>query len=194
MHADSEDMQIIDIHLAEMAGWRALLSKAQFVAKLELHTMLEEYLVRMLYRTTRDPMPVSYDEPSDYIRAVVGRPIKDPEDLRVVGDRCLMFAGLFSEHAIGKDVSIAYFVKIGQAAYQEFGQYAGDPVFWMLSEFFVDVMDVLQTLREVEHDNSCIDPLNAYQLWHDTGSAHAWTTLQRITSALPGDDQSVALH
>ncbi len=54
MHADSEDMQIIDIHLAEMAGWRALLSKAQFVAKLELHTMLEEYLVRMLYRTTRE--------------------------------------------------------------------------------------------------------------------------------------------
>ncbi len=194
MKADSGNMPVIDIHLAEMAGWRALLSKAQFVAKVELHTMLEEYLVRMLYRTTRPPASKSHGQPFDHQQATLGQPIEDAEDLRAIGDHCLLFVGLFPEQAIGRDMPISYFVKVGQAAYQEFGQYAREPVFWMLSEFFVEVMDVLHTLREVEHEDPCIDALNAYQLWHDTGSTHAWTMLRRITSALPGEDQSTALH
>ena len=64
----------------------------------------------------------------------------------------------------------------------------------MLSEFFVDVMDVLQTLREVRYEDSAIDPLNAYQLWSETGSAHAWQVLRRCTSALPGAGESTAIH
>jgi hypothetical protein len=187
-------MQEIGIHLAEMAGWRALLTKAQFVAKLELHTVLEEYLVGMLFRTVGTPSPGQGSKTMECLHNVADQTSNDAKDLRTIGDHCLLFAGLFPEQAAGKNLPIAYFVEVGQAAYREFGQVVEDPMFWMLAEHFVDTMDVLQTLREVENENICIDPLDAYQLWHDTGSAHAWQILQRFTSALPGCEASAALH
>ena len=187
-------MQGIEIHLAEVAGWRALLTKAQFVAKLELHTLLEEYLVGMLFRTVGTPSPGQGPKAMEFLHNVADQASDNVTDLRTIGDHCLLFAGLFPEQAAGKNIPIAYFVEVGQAAYREFGQVVEDPMFCMLAEHFVDTMDVLQTLREVENENICIDPLNAYQLWRDTGSAHAWQILQRFTSALPARDHSAVLH
>jgi len=187
-------MQRIDIHLAEMAGWRALLTKAQFVAKLELHSPLEEYLIGMLFRTVGTPTTGQGKPPMEFLNNVADQTSDNANDLRTIGDHCLLFSGLFPERAASKNVPITYFVEVGQAAYQEFGQAVDEPIFGMLAEYFVDAMDVLQTLREVEHENVCIDPLNAYQLWHDTGSAHAWRILQRFTSALPASEYSAALH
>jgi hypothetical protein len=203
-------MQAIDIHLAEMAGWRALLTKAQFVANVEIHTVLEEYVVRMVYRATRAPLRHGFS-PRDagsggHDQAVhdgrivelanaVGREAADDiADLRVIGDQCLLCAGLFLEQAARRNVPIAHFVEVGRAAYREYGQYAEEPIFAMLSDYFVDVMDILQTVRELEYERACIDPLDAYQLWRDTGSIHAWDTLRRFTSALPGADQGTAVH
>lgn len=192
--AASREMETIDIHLAEMAGWRALLSKAQFAAKIELHTMLEEYLVRMLFRTTKYSSLKSGDCPPELLLTVAEQDLQDLEDLRVVGDHCLMFAGLFPEQAIVRNLPISYFVKVGQAAYQQYREHVDEPIFGMLAEFFVDVMDVLQTLRELEHNDVCIDPLNAYHLWRDTGSAQAWNVLRRATPALPSNSFSFAIN
>lgn len=40
-------------HLTETAGWRALFTKKQFLAKTELHSDIDEYLVRLLFRATK---------------------------------------------------------------------------------------------------------------------------------------------
>lgn len=187
-------MQTIDIHLTEMAGWRALLARAQFAAKIDLHPSLEEHLISVLFRTTRNP-----ERNYTFYAAVpqqnaTEQNAEELEDLRLVGDQCLMFAGLFPEQAIARNLPISYFVKVGQAAYQQYWDHMGDPLFGMLAEFFVDVMDVLQTLRELDRNKSYIDPLNAYQLWRDTGSAQAWNVLRRSTRALPSNSYSFALN
>lgn len=187
-------MQAVEIHLAEMAGWRALLTKAQFLVKLELHTGLEEYLVRMLFRAIRESDLTLDNRSTEFHAAVVDGPSDDLDELRAIGDHCLLFAGLFPEQAIGKNMPISYFVEVGRAAYGEFGRHVDEPVFPMLSEFFVDVMDVLQTLREVEYESAVLDPLNAFQLWQDTGSVRAWQILRRSTTALPASEQSTAVH
>jgi hypothetical protein len=36
--------------------------------------------------------------------------------------------------------------------------------------------------------------MNAYQLWHDTGSQHAWQVLRRLTPALPARDANTVRH
>ena len=120
--------------------------------------------------------------------------MEDLEDLRLVGDHCLLFAGLFPEQAIVRNLPISYFVKVGQTAYQQYRERTGELIFGVLSESFVDVMDVLQTLREFEHEDVSMDPLNAYQLWRDTRSAQAWNVLRRATPALPGNSLSFAIN
>lgn len=187
-------METIDIHLAEMAGWRALLARAQFVAKIELHPVIEKYLVRVLFRTTKSAEIKRGDGVTAQWQNAPELIVEALEDLRLVGNQCLLFAGLFPEQAIVRNLPISYFVKVGQAAYQQYCDHMNDPFFGMLSEYFVDVMDVLQTLREVEQNERCIDPLNAYQLWRDTGSAQAWNVLRRATPALPSNSLSFAIN
>jgi hypothetical protein len=187
-------METIDIHLAEMAGWRALLGKAQFVAKIELHPMLEEYLVRVLFRTTKSPNLAQSGHVPELFETVAEQNLEDLEDLRAVGDHCLIFAGLFPEQAIVRNLPVSYFVRVGQAAYQQYAEHVDEPIFGMLSQFFVDVMDVLQTLSEVENKDVCIDPLNAYHLWRDTGSARAWNVLRRASPAPPSNALSFAIN
>ena len=187
-------MQSIDIHLAEMSGWRALLGKCQFTAKSELHPLLEEYLVRLLFRTTKSTDSDKLAQAFDPFKRFTDNPLVNSEEFRAIGDHCLVYSGLFPEQAILRNLPISYFVKVGCDAYAEYAQYSDDPVYRMLSTFFVDVMDVLLTLREVEQKEVVIDPLNAYHLWRDTGSAAAWKFLGRHTLCLPGNDVSIAIN
>ena len=46
-------MHSIARHLTETAGWRALFTKKQFLAKTEPHPDIDEYLVRLLFRATK---------------------------------------------------------------------------------------------------------------------------------------------
>ncbi len=183
---------MIDNHLADTAPWRALLTKAQFVARVELHGLVEEYLVGVLFRTSIAPTSMAAG-----IIAARGDRIeqrRDADTLRAIGDHCLIYAGLYPEHAIGHDVPLADFVRVGAAAYREFGKLTADPMFTLLAECYVEIIGVLHTLRDVEDDAACIDPMNAFQLWQDTGSTHAWHTLRRLTDSLPVATRSHARH
>lgn len=183
---------MIDNHLADTAPWRALLTKAQFVARVELHGLVEEYLVGVLFRTSIAPACVD----ANMIATEAGR-FEEPQDvdtLRAIGDHCLIYAGLYPEHAIGRDVPLTDFVREGAAAYRKFGALTADPMFTLLADCYVEIIGVLHTLRDVEDDAACLDPMNAFQLWQDTGSVHAWHTLRRLTDSLPMATRSCALH
>jgi hypothetical protein len=189
---DTGSMQTIDNHLADTAPWRALLTKAQFVARVELHALVEEYLVGVLFRTSISPGPMG----ESILSAESGRfeQSGNPDTLRTIGDHCLVYAGLYPEHAIKRDVPLAYFVRVGEAAYREFGNLTADPMFTLLADCLVEIVGVLHTLRDVEDDAVCLDPMNAFQLWQDTGSVHAWDTLRRFTDSLPVAIISGARH
>lgn len=183
-------MDMIDNTLADLAPWRAMLTKAQFIAKVELVRDVEEYLVGMLFRAR--------ELPEDFAEHMVENGGSDKidslEDLRTIGDQCLICAGLFPELALRRGVPITYFVKVSRAAYEEYGQIMASDLFPLLAAHLVDIVGVLQTAREIDNNGRCMDAINAHQLWQDTGSVHAWQTLQRFTDAIPAPTSSTIIH
>lgn len=185
-----------EIQLAEVAGWRALLTEAQHVARVYLAPAVEDYLFRLLYQVVGHP-----DHSKEIARAFVERLAERrtvSHALLAVGDESLILAGLFPEHAIRKGIPITYFVQVGMNAYREFAalqsEASAGTTYTTLANQFVDLLDVLHTLRELQQDTPCIDALNAYQLWREVGSSHAWQVLRQFTSALPGLHPTNARH
>lgn len=169
------------------AGWRALLTQAQHVARVYLDPVAEDYLLRLLARAVGSPGGLASDA-----QAFIGRLAARTAPLQAivaVGDESLLFGGLFPEQAIRKGIPITYFVQVGINAYREYATMQRDPVahdlYSMLASDFVELMDVLHTLRDLEQSGPCLDAMNAYQLWRDTGSTHAWRVLRRFTSGSP---------
>lgn len=93
--------------------------------------------------------------------------------LQMVGDECLLYAGLFPQAASNKQVKISYFVELGQSAYISISQTSQD-LFNTLAIHFVLLMDVLQSIGE----RSLLLPLEAYELWQEVGSQRAYDILQ----------------
>ncbi|MGE0857969.1 MAG: hypothetical protein AB7I01_03440 [Gammaproteobacteria bacterium] len=173
-----------ELHIAETAGWRALLTHAQLSAGVRISPAVEEHLVSLLFRhvgagtSTRDLESGFIDRIDRILHA-------DTSDPSVVGDQCLLFAGLFPEHAIQKGVPVSYFVEVGRHAFREFASKHKSDIHTLLADEFVAAMDTLQTLRVLQSGEPCLDGFNAYNLWHDLGSAHGWRMLRAMTSALP---------
>jgi hypothetical protein len=173
-----------NLHIAATAGWRALLTHAQHAAGVGLTAPVEEHLVTMLYRYVGADVT-----PSDIENGLLDRMDRvvnaDTSKRSVVGDQCLLFAGLIPEHAIRKGLPIAYFVQLGCDAYRQHSSRHESTLYAALADEFVVAMDTLQTLRVMQCGQPCIDGFNAFHLWHDHGSRHGWRVLQSMTSSLP---------
>lgn len=184
------------IQLSELAGWRALLTEAQHVARVYLAPAIEDYLVRLLRQAVGAPRGLAADAQA-FVERLAAR-AGTQHELVAVGDESLVFAGLFPEQAIRKGIPITYFVQVGVNAYREYAATQREaPVralFTSLATQFVDVLDVLHTLRELEQTTPCIDAMNAYQLWRETGSTHAWQVLRQFTSGSPCLHPTTARH
>lgn len=191
-------MNSTEIRLAEVAGWRALLTEAQHLARLYLAAEIEEYLVRLLYQVIGRPGGTVVQDAQAFIERLAMARGRAGNALLAVGEESLVFAGLFPEQAIRKGIPITYFVQVGVNAYRELAavlpQGAMRGICTDMADRFVDVLDVLHTLREMQSDVPCIDGLNAYQLWREAGSSHAWQVLRQLTSAFPGPHASDIRH
>ena len=74
------------------------------------------------------------------------------QNMRYVGDQCLILSGLFPERAQKRNVSLGYYVDLGKNSYM---QLAGasrylkvdNELFYELGIHFVGLMDVLHSLR-----------------------------------------------
>ena len=173
-----------ELHIAETAGWRALLTHAQLAGGVRLTPAVEEHMVALVFRYVGSEITVK-DIENGFIDRVDRILNADTSNPAVVGDQCLLFAGLFPEHAIRKGVPIAYFVEVGRNAYREYASKHESDIHALLAEEFVRCMDTLQTLRVLQSGEPCIDGFNAYNLWRDLGSAHGWRMLRSMTTALP---------
>jgi hypothetical protein len=183
-------MHPTEIQLAEIAGWRALLTEAQHAARAYLPPGVEGYVVRLLYRTIGRPDANLADDAGDFIERFATLASRAEHDAVTVGDQSLVFAGLFPEQAIRKGIPLAYFVQVGIHAYRDYAAASVDSgvraSYIALADHFVAALDVLHTLRERQQNAPCIDALNAHQLWAEVGSSHAWQVLRRLTNGLPG--------
>lgn len=175
--------------------WLALVSEAKVAAACRLDEDMESYLVFLLMRFTEKPEIAASVMALDYLRSMQLSGHLAQDQLREIGDKCLLYSGLFPERAARRRVKVSYFVDLGRSAYQHLSGRLGHDaamLYQRLAHTFVGLMDVLQTMRELGQQQARPDPLKAYELWRDTGSAHARKKLQAITAATPiviGDDE-----
>ncbi|MBN9286426.1 MAG: hypothetical protein BGO43_06925 [Gammaproteobacteria bacterium 39-13] len=179
-------MRTLILHPTTTAQWHALLTEAQQSSAIYLKEDLESYLVFLLMRFTGEPEIASSILGLDFLHGY--QRLENPQQyyqLKDVGDKCLLFAGLFPGRAIKKRVKLSYFVKLGQTAYSTLSNYLStqEELFFKLCYEFPKLMDVLQAMRENSH--SAVDLLQSLELWHETGSSLSWQRLCEATSALP---------
>jgi hypothetical protein len=184
----------IDLHLPEAAGWRGLLTQAQQSLGCLLPEQVEEYVVRLLYRTLGHAIAPQSLQASEAARRLFAAGSARATNLAAIGDQSLLLAGLFPDHAIRQRIPLSYFVNTGQYAYREHAATLPQhdrPLYRALGEHFVPVLDVLLSIRDTNDGGPCLDGLTAFQLWSESGSSHGWHTLRQMTSALPAGVTSV---
>ena len=167
-----------------IALWHDIVHQAEQSCSITLKEDLESYLVFLLMRYTSKPELVKQIIALEFMQSIELRPAKRTIALQDVGDKCLLFAGLFPSIAEKKLVRLSYFVKLGQAAYVGISRKTND-LYDHLSHQFVLLMDVLQSIRQ--YSQACPDllPLQAYEQWNDTGSQRALSILRQYSSSIP---------
>lgn len=170
------------------AQWRQLVNDAQSGARHRLDEELESYLVFLLMRFSHDPKVVLSVLALDYLESHQATGHVRSERLREVGDRCLLFSGLFPQLAQRRRVSVDYYVSLGQGAYSQLSgsvTHGLGATYRHLAQAFVSLMDVLHNMRRLGGHPSVLDPLRALELWQRTGSRSGWLDLQTVSTATP---------
>ncbi len=181
-------MQKLLLNPTPTAQWHALVSEAQHAAEQPLNETLESYLIFLLIRFMDKPEFVNRVLAIDYLESLLKDGQRRRNQLRDIGDQCLLFSGLFPQRAKRKRVRISYYVDLGRSSYHALSEQLNDntaELFDSLSKDFVLLMDTLQTMRAIGTGQSCLTPLDAYHLWNDTNSRGAYLELRHYTTASP---------
>jgi len=173
------------------AQWHDLINEAQAAAHCQLNVTLESYLVFLLERFTRRPEIMSTILSMDYLEATT-QAKQNHDQLRDIGDRCLLFSGLFPQIAERRLVKISYFVSLGRSAYHQLAANIDNrkeqinDLYTCLTHGFVQLMDILQAIRGLDDShNDRLKPLQAFELWQETGSQQAYQAIRAINDGLP---------
>ena len=103
----------------QTALWVDLVHEAEHDAAAPLGEELESYLVFLLIAHMRDTHLHRNAIAIDYLLAKAQAGQRHREELRTVGDRCLLLAGLYPEQARQRMVGLEYFIAMGSQAYNE---------------------------------------------------------------------------
>lgn len=163
------------------ALWHEIVHEAEQSCAILLKEEIESYLVFLLMRYIDKPEFVKQIVALDFLQGMDLTPARREGALRDVGDKCLLFAGLFPSIATTRLVRLSYFVKMGQTSYFRISRKSND-LYDHLSNQFVMMMDVLQSIRQYSAKCPDLLPLQAYELWNDTGSPRALAMLKQYTS------------
>ncbi len=178
------------------AQWHALVNEAAQRCDCRLDETLESYLVFLLMRFTGRPEVTASVLALEFLQGAHASGRARREQLQEVGDKCLLFSGLFPRRADRCLVRVGYFVALGRTAYHELAASlarGAAETYTRLSEGFVTLMDVLQAMRGMT-GNPALTQLAAVELWHDTASRGALRQLQGYTDATPVADPSGRRH
>jgi hypothetical protein len=166
------------------ALWRDIIHEAEATCEILLNEDLECYLVFLLARYTNKPEVLKQIMASELLEGLKLTRNKREIALQDVGDKCLIFSGLFPNMAEKRMVKVSYYVGIGQSAYDTLSKKRND-IYYLLAKQFVSLMDVLQSIRQYSKEFPDLAPLQAYDLWNETSSSRALSVLKRTTNAHP---------
>ncbi len=165
--------------------WQNLVTEAGQLCNIILTEELESYLVFLLMRFIDSPQMAHKAMGTEFLNSINHAGSLRPLALRDVGDQCLLYSGLFPGRATRRRVRVSYYVNIGKSAYASLAtssKFSDSGLFATLSDRFVCLMDILQSMREINNQLPTLDPITAEEIWHDTGSDRALQTLQKFTT------------
>lgn len=171
-----------------LSQWQALLIEAQVAAAVTLQEDLESYLAFMLMRFSLQPEIAKSALGLEFLIALDSLSSLQTQKLQEVGDKCLIFSGLFPENANKRRVSMNYYIELGQTAYGMLSNKNHCPqLYTSLSNQFVMMRDVLDAMRDTDIHRT--NDLFAYaDLWAKFRSTYALKKLQGAHAiTLPGD-------
>ncbi len=167
------------LHPTDVAQWHALISEAEAASPHRLDETQQSYLVFTLMRFCERPRFVERVMALDYLGALVADSRAQCDQLRDVGDQCLLFSGLFPEIAERRMVRVSYFINLGRSAYDQLSLRAGhqgERLYTHLARSFIIIMEVLHAVRALGGNPALTLP-QAVDLWADTGSRSAFNRL-----------------
>ena len=165
--------------------WQDLVTEASQACNVLLSEDIESYLVFLLMRFTGSPQMAHKIMALEFLQSINSFGTQKSQALRDVGDQCLLYSGLFPGRAKRRRVRVSYYVNIGKSAYlslSENGRDSRNNLFAELANQFVPLMDILQSMRELDNRHVVLDPIQAEEIWSDTGSNHALQTLKVFTN------------
>jgi len=168
-----------------LSQWYGLVTEAHAAAPVQLDEASESYLVYLLMRFTDKPQEIQSVLALDFLQSAHLLGQERDNQLRDVGDKCLLLSGMFPGRADRRCLRISYFVDLGRTAYEAMSsakQFAieDDDRFEQLAIAFVPMMDVLHTLRSFSPDDEFqLNRAQAEELWYETGSRFALEYLQK---------------
>jgi len=181
-------MKRLVLHPSETAQWQALVSDAQDACTVKLNEDIESYLVFLLMRFAQEPTIASRTMATELLESQDAVGSQKKQALRDVGDQCLLISGLFPGRASKRLVKVSYYVSLGQTAYSVLAgtdQASITDLYGELCIEFVNLMDVLQTTRDLAGNHLDLAPLEAEELWRETKSKRALKALQKYSDGLP---------
>ena len=189
------------VHTSATEEWLSLVHEAETASEHHLDEEMQSYLVFLLMRFTEKPELAASIMAVEYLQSMQAMGRIGQEQLRNVGDKCLLYSGLFPQRAERRRVKISYFVDLGRSAYQQLSEqleHNAAVMYHRLAGTFVSLMDILQAMRALGAPDAQLDPLRAFELWQDTGSRAALKTLEQSTQGtplvIPGDDDDAQHH
>ncbi len=169
-----------------IAQWYDLIKEAEKQTGQEVSEDIEFYLIQMLQHFIDKPDFLSSVIALDYFfaREVIDSSRKNI--LQDIGDKCLLFSGLFPGQAERRHVPLSYFVGMGEAAYMSVADISRhrkelSVLFRSLSDHFVNLMDVLLCIAEMSNGKNTMNLLQAEELWRHTGSQQALKIIRQHT-------------
>lgn len=143
----------------ETALWVDLVHDAERDASAPLEEELESYLVFLLIAHMRDTHLHRNAVAIDYLLAQSRCGQRHRDELRSVGDRCLLLAGLYPEQAQQRMVGLDYFMAIGSQAYQELAHAMRARVSDLYEHLAQAFARVVRVLLEVRRRTKDVAPL-----------------------------------
>lgn len=143
-------MKPLILHPTETSQWQALVNEAQAASCLVLNEDMESYLVFLLMRYSQRAHLMESILALDFLNAMHKSRSLQLDALRDVGDKSLLFCGLFPNIASKHRVSLDYLKNLGQTAYLTIGELHEDKtatLYFELSAQFIRLKDVLQAMR-----------------------------------------------
>ena len=165
-------MKNLILHPTDISQWYALVSEAEASTQLALNENTESYLVFLLQRFAQTPQLAESILATDFLESMASFGKQQIEQLIIIGDKSLLLAGLFPGVAERRNVSIEYYVDMGQAAYLSVSELQKKPkadLYLELSKHFPSMQTILQAIRGdfQQFDNQ---NLNSFKIDDDTST------------------------